>query len=43
METDAKKRVLFVSYLFPPTGGVGVQRVTKFVKYLGDSAGPPAC
>lgn len=28
------KRVLFVSYLFPPTGGVGVQRVTKFVKYL---------
>ena len=28
------KRVLFVSYLFPPTGGVGVQRVAKFVKYL---------
>ncbi|SFH71732.1 glycosyltransferase [Planctomicrobium piriforme] len=27
-------RVLFVSYLFPPTGGVGVQRVSKFVKYL---------
>ncbi|WP_437224697.1 glycosyltransferase family 4 protein [Planctomicrobium sp. SH661] len=27
-------RVLFVSYLFPPTGGVGVHRVTKFVKYL---------
>jgi len=30
------QRVLFVSYLFPPTGGVGVHRVTKFVKYLPD-------
>ncbi len=29
-------RVLFISYLFPPVGGVGVQRVTKFVKYLPD-------
>lgn len=28
------KRVLFVSYQFPPVGGAGVQRVTKFVKYL---------
>jgi glycosyltransferase involved in cell wall biosynthesis len=28
------KRVLFVAYLFPPCGGVGVQRVTKWVKYL---------
>lgn len=28
------KRVLFVAYAFPPVGGVGVQRVTKFVKYL---------
>jgi glycosyltransferase involved in cell wall biosynthesis len=28
------KRVLFISYCFPPVGGVGVQRVTKFVKYL---------
>ncbi len=28
------RRVLFVSYLFPPTGGVGVHRVSKFVKYL---------
>lgn len=27
-------RVLFVSYLFPPAGGVGTQRVTKFIKYL---------
>lgn len=28
------RRVLFVAYQFPPVGGVGVHRVTKFVKYL---------
>ena len=28
------RRVLFVSYLFPPVGGVGVLRVAKFVKFL---------
>lgn len=28
------KRVLFVSYAFPPAGGAGVQRGAKFVKYL---------
>lgn len=28
------RRVLVVAYVFPPTGGAGVQRVTKFVKYL---------
>ncbi|MBX3441527.1 MAG: glycosyltransferase [Planctomyces sp.] len=28
------RRALFVSYLFPPVGGVGVHRVTKFVKHL---------
>ena len=28
------KRVLFISYAFPPTGGGGVQRSVKFVKYL---------
>lgn len=27
-------RVLLVTYPFPPVGGAGVQRVTKFVKYL---------
>lgn len=37
MSHDRVRRVLFVSYLFPPTGGVGVQRITKFVKHL------PAC
>jgi glycosyltransferase involved in cell wall biosynthesis len=27
-------RVLFISYLFPPVGGSGVQRAQKFVQYL---------
>lgn len=30
------KKVLIIAYAFPPVGGVGVQRVTKFVKYLRD-------
>ena len=29
-----RPRVLFVSYVFPPAGGVGVQRVLKWSKYL---------
>lgn len=28
------RTVLIISYFFPPVGGAGVQRVTKFVKYL---------
>lgn len=28
------KRVLFISYYWPPSGGAGVQRSLKFVKYL---------
>jgi glycosyltransferase involved in cell wall biosynthesis len=28
------RRALFVAYTFPPVGGAGVQRTTKFVKYL---------
>ncbi|MBL8798964.1 MAG: hypothetical protein JNM56_34080 [Planctomycetia bacterium] len=28
------RRVLLISYTFPPVGGAGVQRVAKFVKYL---------
>ena len=28
------KRVLFITYYFPPSGGSGVQRPVKFVKYL---------
>ena len=34
--SSKRKRVLFVAYLFPPVGGVGVHRATKFVKYLPD-------
>lgn len=30
------KRVLFLAYHFPPTGGAGVQRSVKFVRYLND-------
>ncbi len=35
-DTPVRKRVLMISYAFPPVGGAGVQRVTKFVKYLGE-------
>jgi len=28
------KKVLFIAYLFPPVAGGGVQRSSKFVKYL---------
>ncbi len=31
---DAPRRVLFISYAFPPAGGGGVQRAAKFAKYL---------
>lgn len=34
MNQRTHHRVLFVAYQFPPVGGVGVHRVTKFVKYL---------
>lgn len=34
MENDTSKNVLFISYYFPPSGGGGVKRPTKFVKYL---------
>lgn len=29
-----KKKVLIIAQQFPPVGGIGVHRVTKFVKYL---------
>lgn len=29
-----RKRVLIIAYYFPPAGGGGVQRITKFVKYI---------
>ena len=28
------KRILFITYYWPPSGGAGVQRGLKFVKYL---------
>lgn len=38
MQTSApitkRQKILLVSYLFPPVGGVGVQRAISFVKYL---------
>lgn len=36
-----KKYVLFVTYYFPPAGGPGVQRMTKFVRYLSDFGWTP--
>ncbi|MFQ5641120.1 MAG: glycosyltransferase family 4 protein [bacterium] len=31
-----QKKVLVITYYFPPSGGAGVQRTLKFVKYLRD-------
>src|SRR5438552_4094554 len=38
----ACRRVLFISYPFPPVGGAGVQRTVKFVKYLGEHGWQPS-
>ncbi|KPJ60007.1 MAG: hypothetical protein AMJ46_08705 [Latescibacteria bacterium DG_63] len=37
----AEKKVLMLAYFFPPLGGGGVQRTSKFVKYLPDSGWTP--
>ncbi len=37
-----RRRVLLVAYYFPPSGGPGVQRVLKFVRYLPDFGWDPA-
>lgn len=34
MSRAMEKRCLFIAYAFPPVGGAGVQRASKFVKYL---------
>lgn len=34
MEKKNKKRVLIITYYWPPSGGAGVQRWLKFAKYL---------
>lgn len=40
-QQNRSRRVLVVSYTFPPTGGAGVQRVCKFTKYLGQFGWQP--
>lgn len=35
------KKVLMIAYSFPPAGGPGVQRSSKFVKYLGNYGWKP--
>lgn len=32
--TARKKHLVFINYYFPPMGGGGVQRITKFLKYF---------
>lgn len=32
--TSQNKKVLMIAYYFPPSGGAGVQRTLKFIKYL---------
>jgi glycosyltransferase involved in cell wall biosynthesis len=34
MTQENKKKVLIIAYYFPPSGGAGVQRTLKFIKYL---------
>jgi len=36
-----RKKVLIITYCFPPAGGVGTFRVTKFVKYLREFSWEP--
>lgn len=40
-DTAAPKRVLIISYYWPPSGGVGVHRCLKFAKYLRDFGWEP--
>ncbi|OEH85466.1 hypothetical protein BHU72_05105 [Desulfuribacillus stibiiarsenatis] len=41
MQQGSKKKVLIISYLFPPIGGGGVQRALKMAKYLRDYGWEP--
>lgn len=40
-KTSQGKRVLIISYYWPPSGGAGVQRWLKFVKYLHQAGWEP--
>ena len=35
------KKILIVTYYWPPSGGPGVQRVLKFCKYLNETGWKP--
>ncbi len=41
LNPPVRKKVLLISYYFPPSGGAGVQRTLKFVKYLRDFGWEP--
>ncbi len=41
MADQQPKYVLFVTYYFPPAGGPGVQRILKYIKYLGEYGWTP--
>jgi hypothetical protein len=41
MDDRIKKRVLIISYYWPPAGGIGVHRCLKFAKYLRDFGWEP--
>ncbi|MDY0279837.1 MAG: glycosyl transferase family 1 [Salinivirgaceae bacterium] len=41
MSLSTKKRVLIITYYWPPSGGVGVHRCLKFAKYLRDFGWEP--
>ncbi len=38
---DSSKKILIISYYWPPSGGAGVQRIFKFAKYLSQSGFDP--
>lgn len=41
MDEEKRKRILVITYYWPPSGGAGVQRWLKFTKYLPDFGWDP--